>query len=122
MPRPVSVTISRASDSVRSSLTVTCPPRGVNLIALLSRFQTTCWRRTGSPLTRPAPSSCSRSLMPLASAAGRTESMASWATGGQVDGLDVQPELAGDDPADVQQVVDELCLRHGVPLDRLQAF
>ena len=29
--------------------TVTCPPRGVNLMALLTRFHTTCCRRAASP-------------------------------------------------------------------------
>ena len=33
------------------------PPPGVNLMALERRFQTTCWRRAGSPRTAPAPGS-----------------------------------------------------------------
>ena len=38
--------------SMRRAWAVTCPPSGVNLMALLSRFQRICCRRLGSPFTR----------------------------------------------------------------------
>ncbi|MND09482.1 hypothetical protein D3C83_328490 [compost metagenome] len=41
IPMPVSVTRKRAKSEDASTTTVTCPPRGVNLIALVSRFDTT---------------------------------------------------------------------------------
>jgi hypothetical protein len=51
------------------------PPLGVNLIAFDNRFQITCCRRTGSPLTTPSDGSASVSTrMNLASAAGRSVS------------------------------------------------
>ena len=51
MPCPLSLTSSRASLPSRTSDTVTRPPDGVNLIALLSRFQAIWRRRTGSACT-----------------------------------------------------------------------
>ena len=38
-----------------------------------------------------------------------------------VDEVDVQPQLTGDDPAHVQQIVDDLILRHGVAHDRVDS-
>ena len=77
MPIPVSET-SRSttpSPSTRRRRIVTRPPLGVNLIAFDNRFQTTCCRRTGSPLTTPSDGSASVSTrMNLASAAGRSVS------------------------------------------------
>ena len=50
MPGPVSRTVMHAWSLV-SSVTSTLPPRGVNLIALASRCQTTWRRRLASPRT-----------------------------------------------------------------------
>ena len=41
---------------------------------------------------------------------------------GEVQRLHVQPHLAGDDPAHVEQVLDDLRLRAGVALDRVHAL
>ena len=64
MPMPVSVTRTSiwrvAAAPGRPRLR---PPRGVNLTALDSRFQTTCWRRSGSPLARAASGSSRRSTL-----------------------------------------------------------
>ena len=77
MPAPSSRTSSRTRSGRRRTRTSTRPPAGVNLMALARRFQTTCWRRAGSPRTAPAPSSMSISrTIPLAVAAGRTVSTA----------------------------------------------
>ena len=93
------------------------------MTALVRRFQTTCWRRSGSPVTGPAAGSRTWSRrMPLASAAGRTVSTAARDDGGEVDGLDVEAELAADDAAHVEQVLDELGLGAGVALDDLEAL
>ena len=42
---PVSLTLSSRCEFTRCSSTCTWPPFGVNLIALVSRFHTTCCRR-----------------------------------------------------------------------------
>ena len=34
-------------------------------------------------------------------------------TGGEIDPLHIEPQLAGDDAAHVQQIFDDLCLRRG---------
>ncbi len=61
----------------RSTATLTCPPCGVNLIALFSRLPIACASRAGSACThsvaaRARKSSCS----PAAAASGRTDSTA----------------------------------------------
>ncbi len=65
---PVSLTLSSRCEFTRWSSTCTWPPFGVNLIALVSRFHTTCCRRAASALTmsRLAPKIAFR-RMPLAS-------------------------------------------------------
>jgi hypothetical protein len=53
----------------------------VNLIALLSRFHTTCWSRAGSPLIGPTSGSSTLvSRTPLSSAAGFSVSTAALTT------------------------------------------
>ena len=42
--------------------------------------------------------------------------------GGQIDALDVEPDLAGDDAAHVEQIFDDLRLSAGVALDDLDPF
>ena len=56
---------------------------------------------------------------PFASAAGAMPSTALRDDVGKIHGLDVQPNLAGDDPRDVEHVLDDLRQRRRVPLDRL---
>ena len=81
MPCPVSVTVMTTSAPAPAHSSSTRPPRGVNLIALESRFQTTCCRRPGSPETTPAiDASCDSSAMSFASAARRTVSIAASTT------------------------------------------
>ena len=77
MPMPVSATAISTCASSRCEHDLHVPPRGVNLMAFDSRFQTTCCRRPGSPEIGPAAGSRMRSTrMPLASAAGVTVSIA----------------------------------------------
>jgi DNA topoisomerase IA len=57
IPAPVSLTWTRACPFVASNVTATRLPSRENLIALVSRLETTCCRRTGSPATAPRVSS-----------------------------------------------------------------
>ena len=57
--------------------------------------------------------------MPLASAAGCIESIAASDDLAEIDGLDVEPHLAGDRARHVEQIVDQLRLRLRVALDGL---
>ena len=103
------------------AVTCTRPPLGVNFTALVSRFQTTCCSRSGSPHhARRSASSAGCSRMPLASAAGRTVSSAASTTAARSTGSTVEPQLAGHDAADVQQILDELGLGARVALDGLE--
>src|SRR5215475_6595027 len=95
MPLPVSLTAMQMYGSTRSSRASTRPPRGVNLTALESRFQTTCCKRAGSPVIWPI-------------SEGRSVS------------LEIQPELAADDAGRVEQVINQLRLRLSATLDDLR--
>jgi len=78
IPIPESLIVIATCEFTRCSCTCTRPPFGVNFTALLSRFHTTCWKRSGSPPTGPTGevgTDCSR--MFLAAAAGRMPSIAS---------------------------------------------
>ena len=96
------------------------PSRGVNLIALDRRFQKTCCSRPGSPATGPArgSSSLEPDIFGLGRGADRLDRRSMNDAG--VDRLDVEPHLAGDDPAHVEQVLDELRLHARVALDDLE--
>ncbi len=78
MPAPSSSTLTRHRSDSRSMRTTIRPKRGVNLIALTSRFQSTCWSRRGSARTagRSSGSGAWRSVTPRASAIRRTVSTA----------------------------------------------
>ena len=54
IPWPLSSTVISTCEPTRSSATSTVPPSGVNLTALVSRFQTTCCSRFASPRSGPA--------------------------------------------------------------------
>ena len=113
MPSPVSLTVRRTCDECKgeegksgtgeeadeeagrlpalpgkhSRRRLTRPPRGVNLIAFMSRFQITCCNLLGSPLTRQLASSSSVSIgIPFASAAGRSASIAACTIGATLSG------------------------------------
>ena len=85
-------------DQVRAGAgawTSTRPPGGVNLMALESRFQTTCCRRAGSPRTGPALLEVDRRWpIPLAVAAGRTVSTAASTAGTELGRAHVELEPA----------------------------
>src|SRR5438445_456824 len=75
MPIPVSLTVTCAVPSARSSASVMWPPPGVNLMAFESRFSNTWFRRAGSPRTGPGlASSRTSSVIPLTVAAARAPS------------------------------------------------
>ena len=79
MPAPVSLTTISTCELTRSRRTWTRPSLGVNLTALVNRFQMTCCRRSGSPETGPtAGSMIVWTTTPLALAAGWTVATASW--------------------------------------------
>ena len=81
----------------------------------------TCCSRPGSPETAPAAASRRfSSRMPLASASGRTVSIADSMKAAGVNRPDVETHLAGGDAAHVEQILDELGLRARVALDRLE--
>ena len=99
------------------------PPRGVNLTAFESRFQTTCCRRSASPHhAGQARRRCrSSSVMPFA-LGGRPHHVERRVDDlRQVDRPDLEPQLAGDDARHVEHVLDELRLRLGVALDGSRA-
>ena len=71
MPAPVSATCSRTRGPSFDSRTCTRPPRGVNLTAFDTRFETICCTRAGSASTMPAaPSRDITKSTPLACAMG----------------------------------------------------
>jgi hypothetical protein len=90
----------------------------VNLTALLSRFQNTCCSRAASAVTLPANGSRSRTIsMRLASAAGPTASSACGSPA-RPGSARLEVHRAGGDPRHVEQILDQLVLRHRVALDR----
>ena len=102
--------------------TPTVPPRGVNLIAFESRFQITCWSRSGSPQTAAEPSTRSRRRARRPSPpppAARPRARPRRRRRAQI-GFELEPQLAGDDARDVEDVLDELGLRPRVALDGLE--
>ena len=120
MPMPVSATLISMCEFTRASTTWTLPPAGVNLIALESRFQTTCCRRPGSPEIGPAcGSSTFSSRMRLASARRPHGLERRLDEGRRLHRLHVEAHLAGGDAGHVEQVLDQLGLRARVALDHL---
>ncbi len=83
IPFPVSLIDNSTCELARSSTICTFPPLGVNLIALVSRFHTTCCIRLGSPVTGPAIGSTTTSTRtPFECAASCTDSTARAITAG----------------------------------------
>ena len=122
MPAPVSRTAIVATPSPACREIATWPPSGVNLIAFDRRFQTTCWRRAGSPTTGPTSSSRNRLIRMERDAASRCNGLDRVLHDSlQAHDLGVEAQLAGDDPADVQQVGDELGLHPRVARDDVEA-
>src|SRR5829696_8888850 len=74
IPVPVSETSMAAMPSAESSRTATCPPLGVNLIALERRLSITCPRRWGSPAHAGVESAWAARSMSRFVAAGRASS------------------------------------------------
>ena len=118
MPMPVSMTLISTCELTRSRSTWTWPPLGVNLTALESRFQTTCWSRAASPVTG-AGERIEHLMDADALGVGCRQHGGEGGLDdlGKVQPLDVEAEVAGDDAGDVEQVVDELGLGLRIPLD-----
>src|SRR5205823_10129664 len=120
MPWPVSATRTTTCGSSRSTVTVTRPPEGVNLIALDSRFhdllQAMCVapRRTGGGID----AALEHDGLGLGAEGDGVERR--FDDGADVHRLELEAELAGDDARDVEQVVDQLRLQLGVAVDHLQ--
>ena len=70
--------------------------------------------------TGPAGLDCDVEARPLAVRGRRAPFEAASTTARQIDRLQVEPQLAGDDARHVEDVVDQLLLRSRVALDRLQ--
>ena len=120
---PVSATLISMCEFTRSSRTCTLPSLGVNLMAFDSRFQITCWSRSGSPKIGPAAGSRKLSRrMSLASAAGRTVSMAASMIDNGSTGCTSRRSLPDGDAAHVEQVFDQLGLHPRVALDGLETL
>ena len=84
------------------------PAGGVNFAALLSRLDTTCARRSRSPLTRNPLSGTSTSRnCPRCSSSGLAISMPLVTTSDELDRLQPQLELAAGDARDVEEIVDQ---------------
>ena len=94
------------------------PPCGVNLIALLSRFQMTCWRRSGSASTAIG---SRREVERQGDALLRRHG--AYAVHGvhhdscEFAGTSIDREGTGLETGKVEQVADELSLRLGVAID-----
>ena len=118
---PVSLTLNSMCEFTRCSTTWTLPPFGVNLTALLSRFQNTCCRRAGiaghDDARRVEERFPAARLLPAPRA--RSESSAPSTIVDQRDLLDIEPEAPGHDAAQVEQVVDQAHLRARIALDDL---
>ena len=118
IPSPVSLTRTRTRAPSRATSTVTRPPRGVNFTALARRFHATCWSLSASAHVQIDASSAERArATPLLSAEKRTTSSAARTTATTSVRTTRSVQLARDDAAHVEQVVDNLGLRLGVALD-----
>src|SRR5215207_1159173 len=95
-----------AMPSAESSRTATCPPLGVNLIALERRLSITCPRRWGSPAHAGVESAWAARSMSRFVAAGRASSTDCYDSS-QVDLLDLDPEGPLLDPHQQQEVADQ---------------
>ena len=92
-------TLISAPSSRRFSVTRISPPLGVNLIALDTRFQTTCWSRSESAeIDTGSSSRRTSSRMPLASAVGRPISTAAAVTASRLTVPILQAQFPKDDP------------------------
>ena len=122
MPAPSSATPISACVRVARRVTSTWPPRGVNLTAFDSRFHTTCCRRAGIAGDRPH---VGVDLLAQLDAlvVGLVEHGLDRIVDDrpQIDGLEVEAQLAGDDAADVEQVGNELRLHARVAGDDVEA-
>ena len=95
----------------------------MNLIAFESRFQTICWSRDGIAHDRSG-ERFHDFLKPDCFRFGSRRDGGDRGVDhfGEIDRLHVQPHFAGDDPAHVEQVFDQLRLHARVALDHLQAL
>ena len=122
MPTPVSLTASSTCELTRSSRTWTRPPRPVNLTALVSRFHSTCCRRSGSPEIGPTPGiedGLDADALGIRGRLHRRDRVVD--DHRQLHRLDVQADLARDDPRHVEHVLDDLGQPVGVALEGLEA-
>ena len=98
------------------------PPDSVNFIAFDSRFQITCCSRSASPLTAGSSSSNASVDRHLFGRGARRDDVDRPPARPRrsTTGVDLQPQLAADDPRHVEQIFDQAHLRHRVALDDLE--
>ena len=121
MPAPSSSTRTLSPAAPRRIATRTCPPAGVNLIALERRFHITCCSRSPSAAMRPGRRvevGVDADRLGVGGGAHRVDRRLDDAH--RVDLGDAQAQLAGDDARDVEQVLDQLGLQRGVAVDGLE--
>ena len=122
MPCPLSITQTSMCEFTRCMTTRTNPSFGVNLIALLRRFQNTCCSRPGSPETLTVGSRicCSANLARLSARGDGFERRFDHL--GQRHALHVQAQFSRDHPAHVEQVLHQARLQSRVALDDVETL
>ena len=97
------------------------PPAGVNFTALASRFQSTCRRRAASPATSPIVAVDRHLQRDRLRIGGGTDGFDRAADEiAEIDGRDVQAEVAGGHRRQIEQLLDDLHLRGGVAFDGVE--
>ena len=111
-------TARRTVEPTHFKLMVTTPPRCVNLIAFESRFQITCRKRFVSPFTRQSPLTtlCSE-LNPFDVRGGPQSINSRFDNRREIQRMQIETKIPGDDARNVEQVVDQTRLRTRVTLD-----
>ena len=121
MPEPVSPTFNWTDPPAMLITTVTDPPGSVNLIAFESRFQTTCWSRSGVAQHPGRVGLDRRSHGDALGGRGRRDDVNRGERDSrEIDGPQFQPQLAAHHPRHVEHVVDQPHLRERVAIDHLK--
>ena len=107
MPTPVSSTIEHGVAAVGAQRRPESGrPGGVYLTALVTMLVSTCSSRTASPSTQTG--SVLMSMVPIPAGVASDGGDRAADRLGHVDRLPIQPDLAGDDALDVEQIADQV--------------
>ena len=119
MPTPVSAIAISTLVRRRGAATRRCARRsGVNFTALVSTFQNTCCRRVVSAHDRAGERVEVHVERDALGVGGGLDALDRFAQhGDDRNRLRIEPDLAGRDARHVEQILDQLILRDGVPLD-----